>query len=80
MRANLIVSINEITIRDYTIIEDEGLGELAAATHLGWSGITLTYERDEESPKKNMILITGPDLPTLFKFLDFIELPVKIIS
>ena len=76
MKCNLIVDTNELTVRDYTIIEDEGIGNLLAL----YPHISMTYEDDEKSPGGNMIVITAPDLKSIFKFLDFAEIQVKIIT
>jgi hypothetical protein len=77
MRCNLIVQINEVTIRDYTLIEDEGIGNLVAGLY---PELKMSYEDDEETPGRHMIVITGPDLKSILKFLDFSEIPVKIIA
>lgn len=76
MKCNLIVGLNEVTIRDYTLIEDEGLQTLVSTR----GNIRLTYEDDEERPNYYVITISAPDQSTLFSFLSFIELPVKIIT
>lgn len=80
MKCNLIVQTNELTVRDYTIVEDEGMGNLlAGAAGMGNPGLVLSYEGDEENPGKNMIIIAAQDLPSILKFLDFAELPVRIL-
>lgn len=76
MKCNLIVQTKEVTIRDYSIVEDEGIGNLAA----GHPELNMSYEDDEKTPGKNVIVITAPDLNSILKFLDFAELPVKIIT
>lgn len=76
MLANLILQLNEVTIRDYSLIEDEGLQALVSSRE----GLSITYEDDEERPGQHIIVIKAPDLKRLFSFLDFIGLPVKIIT
>lgn len=76
MRCNLIVEINELTVRDYTLVEDEGLSGLVP----GSPGVSRSYEDDEESPGKNMMVIKGIDLNAILKFLSFAEIPVRIIA
>lgn len=78
MKANLIVSILEVTIREYSLIEDEGLGNLMGSDST--PNVSLAYEDDEEKPSKHVIVITGKTLEDLFRFLDFTEIPVKIIT
>jgi len=81
MKANLIVQTNEVTIRDYTLIEDEGFGNLVSGSEaISIAGIKMEYEDDEDNPGKNMIVITAPDLPSIFKFLDFAGIPVHILT
>jgi len=75
MRSNLIVELNEITIRDYTLIEDEGLVSLVSSR----PELSLEYEEDEEKSNRHVIVIKGKSLDALLTFLSFIELPVKII-
>lgn len=80
MTSKLIVQINEVLIRDYSLIEDEGLNALVAgADNLGITGLALSYEDDEEENEgKSTIIIAAPDLPSILKFLHFIDLPVEI--
>lgn len=81
MKANLIVSINEVTIRGYSLIEDEGINNLVAGSaSMGYPGITMTYEDDEENPGKHMIVIAAPDQTSIFKFLDLAEIAVNILT
>lgn len=75
MKSNLIMELNEITVRDYSLIEDEGLISLVA----GHPGLSLSYEDDEEKPNRHVIVIKGPTLDSLFKFLHATDLPVCII-
>lgn len=75
MKCNLIVSINEVTVRDYTLIEDEGLQALASSR----AGVSLTYEEDEEKANKHVIVIKAITFDLLLQFLSFIELPVNVI-
>lgn len=77
MRCNLIAAINEVTIRDYTLIEDAGLRDHCGVDFL--PGISFEYEEDEEEPGKHMIVVRGQTLEALFKWLSFVELQVKII-
>lgn len=75
------MQINEVAIRDYTLLEDEGLNSLVAGSEqLGNPGLSLKYEEDEENPGRHMIIIAALDLPSILKFLDFAELPVKILT
>lgn len=76
MLANLILQLNEVTIRDYSLIEDEGLQTLVSARE----HLSITYEDDEESPGRHIIVIKAPDLKSLLSFLDFTGLPVKILT
>lgn len=76
MRCNLIIEINEITVRDYTIVEEEGLIDLTGNR----PDISFEYEDDEEKPGKHILVIKGKTLKALFSYADFAEIPVKIIS
>jgi hypothetical protein len=76
MKANLLIQINEITVRDYTLIEDEGIG----ASLSNYPNLSSVYEDDGERPGKHMIVIRGKTLEDLFKYLDFVELPVWIMT
>lgn len=76
MKCNLILQINEVTIRNYTIIEDEGIGNLV--TH--YPELKMSYEDDEEMPGMHVIVISAPDPKPLLKFLDFSELSVRILT
>ena len=76
MRCNLIIQINEVTIRDYTVIEDEGIGGLLT----NYPEITLRYEDDDKTPGRTMMVLAAPDLSCLFQFLDFSEIPVRILT
>jgi hypothetical protein len=78
MKANLIVSINELTIKDYSLLEDEGLGNLMGSDVT--PNVSMAYEDDRESPGKHMIVIKGKSLEDLFKFLDFTDIVVKIVA
>ena len=76
MRCNLIVELNEVTIRDYSLIEDSGI-----LAHIDFmSGISFEYEDDEEQPGKHVIVIKGKSLEAILRWLAFVELQVKIIS
>lgn len=78
MKCNLIIQTNEVTIRDYTLIEDSGI-----MSHVGVDilpGISSSYEEDEENSENQMIVIKGETLETLFKWLDFLALPVRIMT
>lgn len=77
MKCNLIVEINEITIRDFTLIEDEGIICLLASQY---PNLSFEYEDDEEKPGKYILVIKGATLEALFKFLSFSEIPVKVIN
>lgn len=78
MKCNLIVSTNEVTIRDYTLIEDSGI---LAHININFSpGISFGYEDDEERPGKQMIVIKGGNLEALLKWLAFVELRVKVVT
>lgn len=72
MKANLIVEINEITVRDCSLIEDEGLISLLSLR----PELSFSYEDENDS---NILVIKGPTLISILQFLSFIELPVKII-
>jgi hypothetical protein len=76
MKCNLIIEINELTVRDYTIIEDQGLIDIASES----KGISFSYEEDEECPGKHVLVIKGNDLKAILKFLSFVEIHVKIIA
>lgn len=76
MKCNLIVQINEVTIKDYTLIEDEGIIHLVER----YPALKMTYEDDEEVPGRYVIVLAAPDLESLFEFLDFAEIPVKILT
>ncbi|HET6255884.1 MAG TPA: hypothetical protein VFE32_17535 [Puia sp.] len=81
MKANYVTQTNEVTIRDYSLLEDEGVGNLVeAAEGMGWIGVTSEYEDDELSPGKHMIVITAVDQLSLFRFLEHAEIPVYIIA
>ena len=81
MKCNLITQINEVTIRNYSLIEDEGLNALVAGSAgMGNPGLTLFYEDDEENLGQHMIVITAPDMDGILKFLDFAEVPVRILT
>lgn len=75
MKCNLIIQINEVTIRNYTIIEDEGIGNLVSL----YPELKMSYEDDEEMAGKYVIIISAPEAKPLLKFLDFAELPVRIL-
>lgn len=75
MKCNLFVEINEITIRHYSLIEDEGLISLVGCR----SGLSFLYEDDEEEPGRQVLVIKGDSIAALFEFLSFTELAVKII-
>jgi len=76
MKANLIVEINEITIRHYSIIEEEGL-----LTHVKLHPeLSFEYEEDEEEPDKHVLIVKGKSLDDLLTFLSSTELLVKIIK
>lgn len=78
MKANLIISICEVVIRDYSLIEDTGI-----ISHVGTDitpNTTFEYEDDEENPGKHMIVIKGKSLEDVLKFLDFTEILVKIVT
>lgn len=75
MNCNLIVEINEITVRNYSLIEEEGL-----ISHIGSRpGISFEYEKDEETAGR-VLVIKGESLDALLEFLSFTELKVKIIN
>jgi len=76
IECNLIIKLCEVTIRGYSIIEDEGIIHLVA----GHPKLKMTYEEDEKKPGSHMILISAPDQESLFKFLAFAEMPVHIIT
>ena len=78
MKANLIVSNNELTIQDYSLLEDEGIGNLMGTDVT--PNVSRTYEDDQENPGKHMIVIKGKTLEDLFKFLDFTDILVKIVA
>lgn len=78
MKANLIVAINELNIREYSLIEDEGLGNLMGSDVT--PNVSMTYEDDEENPGKHIIVIKGNTLEDLFRFLDFTDILVKIVA
>lgn len=75
MRCNLILKTNEVTVRDYTLIEDEGLISLVSSR----IGLSFKYEDDEDKVGGHMIVIKGNTLDALFEFLSFTELVVRII-
>lgn len=75
MRCNLIVEALEITIRHYSLIEDEGLISLVGSR----SGLSFLYEDDEEEPGRHVLVIKGNSFGALLEFLSFTELIVKII-
>lgn len=76
MKCNLIVEINEITIRDYTLIEDEGLISIVGSR----PDLSFSYEDDEEKPDKHILVIKGNSLQALFSFLSFAEIAVNVID
>ena len=81
MKANLITQLNQVTIRDYSLLEDEGICSIVTGSaDMGNSGITMTYEDDEENPGKHMIIVTAPDLTGILTFLDQAEIGVKILT
>lgn len=81
MKANLITQLNQVTIRDYSLLEDEGICSLVAGSMgLGNSRIIMIYEDDEENPGRHMIVIAAPDHEAILKFLDFAEIPVRILT
>jgi len=76
MRCNLIVELNEVTIRDYTLIEDSGI-----VAHIDFlPGISFQYEDDKEKPGTRIIVVKGESLKAILHWLSFVELQVKIIS
>lgn len=81
MKANLITQLNQVTIRDYSLLEDEGICSLVAgSTGMGNPGIIMTYEDDEENPGKHIIIVTAPSLGGILEFLDQTDIPVKILT
>ena len=81
MKCKLIVQINEVIIRDYSLIEDEGLNSLVSGSKgMGNPGLTLTYEDEEETPGRYVIVIKALNLTSLLEFLDFAEIQVKILT
>lgn len=79
MKCNLVVKTNEITIRDYSLIEDEGLIHLASSQ----PGVKMEYEIDEEKPADrvvHMIVIKGETIEHLFKFIAFVDIAVFVID
>lgn len=76
MKCNLIPQTNEITIRQYTLIEDEGITSLVSSRPM----LSMKYEDDEENPGRHMIVIAGSSLQALMGFLSFVELPWKLIQ
>lgn len=81
MKCKLIVQINKVVIRDYSLLEDEGFCSLVeGSAQMGNPGITLKYEDDEENLGCHMIVIAAPDLPSILKFLDFAEIEVQILT
>lgn len=75
MKCTLVIPSNELTIRDYTIIEDEGIGAVLAS----YPEIKRAYKNDEEFVGNKMMVITSLDLQPILKFLSRTELPVRII-
>jgi hypothetical protein len=75
MKCNLIIELNELTVRDYSIIEEEGI----LASMNNYAQLSFSYEEDEESASKYVLIIKGPVLTPLLSFISFIELPVIII-
>ena len=68
MKCKLIVQINEVVIRDYTLIEDEGIGNLVDdAEGMGNPGLVRSYEDDEENLGKYIIVIAAPDLESILR-------------
>ncbi len=75
MKANLIIELNQITVRGYSLIEEEGLIALLSAH----KSLTFTYEDNEEG-KGQVFVIDAPSLHFIFNFLHASELPVTIIT
>lgn len=75
MNCNLVVESKEITIRGYTLVEDEGLIALIGSR----PELTFEYEGDQESPGRHMLVVKGDRLESLLNFLSFSEILVKII-
>jgi hypothetical protein len=84
MKAKLITQSNELVVRNYSLIEDEGLAAVVAGSDgMGNPGITMAYEDDEGNEGnegKDMIVITATSLPSILKFVDFIGVEVKILT
>lgn len=76
MKCNLIVELNELTVRDYTIVEDEGIiGLLGNRPEISFS-----YEDDEEIDGKHVLVLKAAKLKDMLRFLSFSEIRVKIIA
>jgi hypothetical protein len=78
MKANLIVKTCEVTIRDYSLLEDEGIGNIVNGNQ-EW-GLSHTYEEDPESSTGHAIVIRGQSLERILDFLDFSEIRVMVIA
>lgn len=75
MKCNLIIETNEITIRDYSLIEDEGLISIIGSR----PALSFSYEDDEEQPGKHVLIVKAAAIKSLFEFVAFIEVAVNII-
>lgn len=73
MKANLITEIKEITFRELSIVEEEGIMGLLHAH----PDITFQYE---DEPDAQVLVLKAQYLIPLFKFLSFAEIEVKIIA
>lgn len=73
MKANLIIEINEITLRDYSLIEEEGILSVLHA----YPDIRFVYEEDDDD---RVFVLKASVLAPLLKFLSFTAIPVTIIN
>jgi len=76
MKAKLIVQNSEVVIRGYSLIEEEGIRAVLS----NYPKLSSEYEEDEENQGRHMLVVRAQEIQDLFKFFEFIEIPLHIIS
>ena len=76
MKCNLIVEINELTVRDYTIVEEEGILSLLAAEW--FADLSFSYEGEDEP--EWVLVIKAQDLGSLLRFLSFFSAGITLAT
>jgi len=79
MNANLLLELNEITIRNYSYVEEKGIIQILISTFP--PKLTFEFEEDEdgENNGQQVLVLKGNSLQALLSFLANSKIPVTII-